>query len=203
LTREDVEALINVCENSRTWKSRANTVSARPTAGRDQTIIRTLLDTGVRAGELCGMTYGGLNLSNNSIRIRGKGPGRDPKERQVYFGKRTGQALWKHLTPRLDTIKEADRVFTAVLSDPRPLTPTHLARLIRNLGRRAGVKKVRPHKFRHTFAINYLRNGGDLLTLQALLGHSSLDMVKRYARVAQTDLKEAHRKASPVDKWKV
>jgi site-specific recombinase XerD len=65
------------------------------------------------------------------------------------------------------------------------------------------VKKVHPHKFRHTLTINYLRNGGDLLTLQALLGRSSPDMVKRYARVAQTDLKEAHRTASPVANWTV
>ncbi len=85
----------------------------------------------------------------------------------------------------------------------RGFNPGTLRHLIKNIAARAGVKKADPHKFRHTFAITYLRSGGDVFTLQSLLGHGSLDMVRHYARIAQVDVEQAHRKASPVDNWRL
>lgn len=82
------------------------------------------------------------------------------------------------------------------------LTPIAYVILIVRLADKAGVKGAHPHKFRHTFAITYLRSGGDVFTLQALLGHSSLDMVRHYAQIAEMDIERVHRKASPVDNLK-
>ena len=76
-------------------------------------------------------------------------------------------------------------------------------RVLQRAGDRAGVTGATPHRFRHTYAINFLRNGGNVLELQALLGHSSMEMVRRYARVAELDLAAAQRRASPADKWKL
>jgi len=75
--------------------------------------------------------------------------------------------------------------------------------VITALGKKAKIQKCYPHKFQHTFAITYLRSGGDLFTLQSLLGHSTLEMLQHYARIAEVDVEQAHRKASPADNWRL
>jgi integrase/recombinase XerD len=87
--------------------------------------------------------------------------------------------------------------------EDRPFSGQVLYHLLRRLGEKAGVENCRPHRFRHTFAIQYLRNGGDVFTLQRLLGHSSMVMVKHYLALSSADDKEAHRKASPGDRWRL
>ena len=90
-----------------------------------------------------------------------------------------------------------------VTNDECRLTYSGLREIIR---RRAGDAKIKVpgiHDFRRCFAIEFLRNDGDIFTLQRILGHSSLEMVKRYLAIAKTDCETAHRKASPVDNWKL
>jgi integrase/recombinase XerD len=198
-TQDEIKALLKACDKGRTWKTR-DTTSERPTADRDRAIVMTLLDSGVRASELCTMKISDVNLAAGSIKVIGKGS----KERIVLVGRRTSQTLWRYLTPRLETARNGDTVFVVSWPiDPHPMDQFVLDTLLKRIGERAGVSKVYPHKFRHTFAINYLRNGGDLFTLQELLGHAHLEMVKRYARIAQIDCANAHRQASPVDNWRL
>jgi integrase/recombinase XerD len=115
----------------------------------------------------------------------------------VYLGKVTRKAVWRYLTSREDGDDSDAPLFINVAN--RPFTKTSLRFLIKRLGARAGIKNAYPHKFRHTFAITYLRSGGDIFTLQLLMGHSSLDMVRHYAKIAELDVEQSHRKASPVD----
>ncbi len=94
---------------------------------------------------------------------------------------------------------------TALLTMPsgRPYHRKALYKLVRRLGEKAGVPHCHPHRFRHTFAVNFLRNGGNVYALQMALGHTTLEMVEAYLKLAQADLEAAHRQASPAANWRL
>ena len=98
---------------------------------------------------------------------------------------------WEHID---------DRLFTWY---GRPLHGTAVSTTIRDLGLKLGIHGLTPHRFRHTFSITYLRSGGDLFSLQRMLGHATLEMVQHYTRIADIDVEQAHRKASPADNWRL
>ena len=81
----------------------------------------------------------------------------------------------------------------------RSMDRDELAHRIHAMGLRAGVENTHPHRFRHTFAVMFLRNGGNSLALQRLLGHSTMEMVRHYVKLSEVDLQQAHRRASPVE----
>jgi site-specific recombinase XerD len=77
----------------------------------------------------------------------------------------------------------------------------NLRHMVQGVARRAGVQRATVHRFRHTFALQFLRNGANVFALKEALGHESMTMVLRYLDLAQADVKEAHRVASPVANW--
>lgn len=203
ISHEEWARLVRACEASHNWKTREETKTHRVTFDRDRAVLFTLLDTGARASELCGIRFQDLSLANRTIKLRGKGPGKEPKERLVSIGKATADAINKALRPRLAQIQPTSPLFVVKnkYDDELSFTRDNLGNLLERIGDRAGVSGVYPHRFRHTFAINYLRNGGNVFALQAMLGHTTLDMVKRYLQIAQIDLDREQQRASPVDNW--
>lgn len=199
LTQAELEALLKLCDQKKTWKG-VGVEQISAIADRDRCIILLLVDTGMRASELCGIRIQDIDMARNRIAIH---HGKGDKDRFVQFGKRAAKAIWRYLTPRMPADPGDPFITVGPADDLRPMNRGQLRLQLVRIGQRAGVANVYPHRFRHTFAITYLRNGGDLFTLQELLGHSDLDMVRRYARVAQTDCAKAHAKASPADNWRL
>lgn len=202
-TQDEVERLLQACDYcamART-QERRRFAMRRPTGLRDRALILLLLDTGLRASELCALRVGDVDLKTGRVDVKhgAAGGAKGGKGRVVYLGKNSRAQLWRYLSKRSDVDDPQAPLFLGKFN--RPMRNTTLRQVITTLGEKAGVKKSHPHRFRHTFAITYLRSGGDLFTLQALLGHASLEMVQHYARVALVDISQAHRRASPVDNW--
>ncbi len=171
--------------------------TSTPEGYRNYAVILTLLDTGLRVSELAGLRPEELWLEEGLLKVMGKGG----KERLIPIGKRVQRLLWGYLN-RFRPDPVAPRGATVFLTGGgRPLSPRHIQAMMARYGRRAGIQGVRcsPHTLRHCAAVRFLRNGGDAFSLQRLLGHSSLEMTRHYCQLADVDVKEAHRRASPVD----
>jgi len=204
-SKEEVDALLKACDTSREVNSRrrANFTMRRSTYLRDRAILLTLLDTGLRASEICSLIIGDVDFKSGKVQIRHgvQGGAKGGKGRTVYLGKVARNMLWRYLVTRDDKDDMAAPLFDGKFR--HPLNRNALRRLLSRLGEKAKVLNCHPHRFRHTFAITYLRSGGDVFTLQSQLGHSTLEMVQHYARIAQIDVEQAHRKASPADNWRL
>ena len=171
------------------------------TGFRDRTIILTLLDTGLRVSELTDLQLEDTDIRHRCLKVSGKGN----KERFVPIGVLVQRTLVKYVGKHRPHPASPlfDNLF--LTRDGMPLTPNRVESIVERYARKAGISGVRasPHTFRHTFSVSYLRNGGDVFTLQRILGHETLDMVRNYVNLAQYDLQEAHLRCSPVDRMLV
>ncbi len=163
---------------------------------RDRAIVLFLLDTGVRCHELLDLKLADLQLEEHRALVMGKGA----KQRYVFFGKLARQALWRYLSlGRAEPMPGVEVVF--INQDGTRLKERRLRFMLDRLGEIGQVPDVHPHKFRHTAAVQFLRNGGNVFALQKMLGHTTLEMVRRYVELSQEDLAVAHKSASPADRW--
>jgi site-specific recombinase XerD len=185
-TKEEIIRMIAVCDSDYEH-------NARLLGSRNKAVVLILLDSGVRLSELIGMKVNDINTLNRNIRVLGKGN----KERIVRIGKVSQKSLWRYLIHRPSNGLEE----LWLNEEGRPLSCSGLQSLVKRLKQRSGIKGSGSiHRFRHTFALNFLRADKNVFNLQYLLGHSDLEMVKRYtATLGMEDALKAHEKASPAD----
>jgi site-specific recombinase XerD len=161
---------------------------------RDEALIRLMLDSGVRISEALALTALDVDLINSRVHIRN---GKGQRARYAPIGAKTARALMRYLAVRETASAISTNIF--ITKEGEPLNRRHAEQHIARLGKRAGIEGVRvsPHTFRHTCAIWFLRRGGDAFSLQALLGHSSLAMTKRYVAMRERDVSDAHARFGP------
>ncbi len=163
---------------------------------RNHAVFVTMLDTGLRASETAGITLGNLNLTDGFIKVMGKGA----KERVVPIGKHVRMVLFSYV----DKIRpepadvERDNLFLSLTG--MPITVNTLKLMFSRLAKASGVTRLHAHLCRHTFATNYLLNGGDIFSLKEILGHTTFETVNHYLHFTSSQITIQHHKYSPMDK---
>ncbi len=176
---------------------------AERAAVRNRAILWLLYDTGIRVSELINLQLDDVDRKKGVVTVMGKGS----KERRIALGQNCLRNLSYYLDKHRPDEEELadwgsageDHVF---LSETRqPLTKNGMEMLFKRLKERAGIqgKRISPHIFRHTFAMNYLIKSNDPFSLQELLGHEDLTTVLNYIHMNDTVLQEQKRKYSPGD----
>ena len=173
LTDPELVSLLKVC-TGKAW-----------TDHRDEAVVRVLLDCGIRVSELVGLAVTDVDLDREMALVTGKGN----RVRPVYFSVRTARALdrWiKRTRPRhrwslLDAL---------LLSQRGAFSADGVRSMLTERGRAAGIDHLHPHRFRHTFAHDFLVSGGQERDLKRLAGWSSDVMLERY-RASAADARAA------------
>jgi len=156
---------------------------------RDKAILETLFSTGLRVSELCQLNRDSIDLDRGEFSVRGKGD----KLRVVFLSDTAKNALKYYLSKRVDTDLAMFVRITKKNQDNLRLTSRSIQRIIAFYAVKAGImKKVTPHTLRHSFSTDLLRNGADLRSVQALLGHSSITTTQVYTHVTDKHLKSVH-----------
>lgn len=162
---------------------------------RNWVMMLLMLDTGLRLAEVLGLRRDRIDWAASRLTVLGKGD----KERVVPFGGAVKKAMWDYAQWRGDVAGQ-DIFFLDQFGGG--ICPRHFQIVLKRYGKKAGIEGVRvsPHTLRHTFATQYILNGGDAFSLQAMLGHSTLEMVKVYVRLANRDVALQHQRYSPIDR---
>ncbi len=176
---EHVQAMINVCDKSFTGQ-------------RDKAILMALLDTGSRVSEFLAMNIG--DMDENAIVIR---RGKGGKRRVVFLGNKTRVQIARYLKFR-GKLEPEDPLW--ITDENTRLKYQGLRKILVRRSAQANIPEPSPHDFRRAFALLSLRGGMDVYSLQRLMGHADLDILRRYLAQTEQDLREAHAKAGPVDR---
>ena len=156
-------------------------------------VVTMMLDTGLRVSEVCNLDRNDIDLEDGSARVYG---GKGDKDRLVLFTRRTLERIHAWIPIREARVRDEDFAFL-LNSAGRRLQPRGVQRLMDSLAQDAGLPKgkLTPHVLRHNFATGLLERGADLVTIQRLLGHSSIATTRVYLEISDQTLREVYHRA--------
>ena len=160
---------------------------------RDYVIMTLFLETGVRLRELVDIKLNDLRMEDSQILINGKGA----KLRLVPIQKKARRVLTNYLKIR----GHSPSPYLFITQDDGKMSRKAVQDRLAKYGRMSNITNVRnsPHTFRHTFAKMSVKNGANIFELQKILGHETLEMVRKYVNLFSSDVLESHRKFSPIE----
>lgn len=163
---------------------------------RDRALIEFLYATGVRVSELCSLNVGDIDLYKQEFKVMGKGR----KERNLYVTDSACFHLFRYLKWRCQkeecTWEElAERpLFASMKGRHERMTPAGVQYLLKQIGKKAGVGNVHPHRFRRTFATDLLARGMRIEEVMVLMGHTKIETTLIYCNIKQDSVRESYRK---------
>ncbi len=161
---------------------------------RDQAILELLYGSGVRVSELVGLNVQDMSLSDQVIRVRGKGR----KERLLPVGEAATKRLLEYVGARLNSGKAGAQGAVFLNHRGGRLSDRSVRRLLKLHASAAGLSpETTPHTLRHSFATHILNRGGDLRFVQELLGHQSLSTTQIYTHTSRQRLQEVYDRTHP------
>lgn len=167
---------------------------------RDVTLLRFLYDTGVRAAEVCGLQVGDLDLAERMALVHGKGD----KERRVPLGFTLTRQLHRYLHVRESFVGDATCPWLFPSKLRRKMTPSGIRQVVARRSRDAHIEGVRtsPHTLRHGMAKGHVLNGGDVFSLQRILGHANISTTQKYVDLDLREVRRQHDAFGPLDRLK-
>ncbi|MCP4605114.1 MAG: site-specific integrase, partial [Proteobacteria bacterium] len=185
--QDTVEGLVSSCKGSRNPR-------------RDKAMVLFLLDTGARATEMATVKIKDVNFTSGKVKVLGKGK----KERFVYLGKRALSALWLYVKEERPEPAQVNCKFVFLTIEGYSMDRNSIRRVLYRLSERGCEKRIHPHQLRHTSAIERLRHGMDLISVQHLLGHRDLKTTRGYLdALTDEDVEARAKRTSPGDNWRL
>lgn len=166
---------------------------------RNTALVSLMLDTGLRVSEEANLAAADLHLDSRYVKVMGKGS----KERMISFGvscQRTLLQYYHYFRPE-PAHPGVETFFLSI--DGYPMTASSIQSMMKRLAKSSGVPRMYPHLLRHTYATLFLLNGGDVFTLQQNLGHTTLEMVRRYVHLASRMAAIRGQSFSPLDRLNI
>jgi integrase/recombinase XerD len=165
---------------------------------RDKVLITLLLDTGLRIGEAATIATKQIDFGDRMLTVEAQNS-KTRKHRVVPVSREVLNKLRQLHEECVEYFGEHEEIFYTAWAGP--LRAETFRKRLQRLRERTGIKRLHPHMFRHTFARNYILEGGDLFTLQKILDHGDITTTRKYVQMEHKHIKAQHDKFSPVRKW--